>query len=77
MNSHHHQHFLNAEPNSPTINAYGTKYSANIMIQLKITWTPLKYTKPLTTFPNPQTVEKAIKAKLYQTIFFEFDIKPS
>ena len=33
---------LKAEPSSPTISAYGTKYSANISIQLKILWIPLK-----------------------------------
>ncbi len=41
-------------------------------IQLKMTCGPLKYTKPLVMLPKPQTVEKAMKARVSHEIFVAF-----
>ena len=50
------------------------KYRTNIKIQLKMTCGPLKYTKPLVMLPKPQTVEKAIKARVSHEIFVAFSL---
>ena len=39
-------------------------------VQLTMAFRPPYSEKPLITFPKPQTVEKAIKARLYHSIFF-------
>lgn len=43
-------------------------------IQLKMTYGPLKYTKPLVMLPKPQTVEKAMKARVSHEIFVAFSL---
>ena len=50
------------------------KYRTNIKIQLKMTCGPLKYTKPLVMLPKPQTVEKAMKARVSHEIFVAFSL---
>ena len=50
------------------------KYRTNMKIQLKMTCGPLKYTKPLVMLPKPQTVEKAMKARVSHEIFVAFSL---